>query len=237
MQDFETGTHSDNIKLIGDRGNVRTTFLRKLYSLIAIQFAFATLVQYFSINNDDFAAWVSKNWGYALANGVQLVLVLISVYFFRNFFRKAPINVIIYAYFTILLCYMIVYFTRGQIWLMATSSLCILCVALFSYALTSRTDLTFIGGTIYVLGAGLVTYGLFLIATDVQFFTIVCLVLGIIILGFYLIYDTRYLIVGQSFSSEMEDPFIGSIVLYIDLFLIVFRVIALLGKVFKTNRY
>lgn len=136
-----------------------------------------------------------------------------------------------------MLAYCIAYSSGSALSYMATTSLTVLSLALFSYALTTRLDLTFLGGTIYVLGAGLASYGIFLIGSDILFFDLIWVTLLIVTLGFYLIYDTRFLIVGQSLNSDNEDPFISSIIVYLDVVFLVFRILENLGKVFKRSRY
>jgi len=237
MNDYEQGRETESQKFIGERPNVRSVFLRKLYFLVAVQFFLATIVQYFAGDFESFRTFLNDQWIIALVAGCLLALLILLVYFLRSTFRRTPLNVITYVIFVLVLVYTIAYFSAGDLSYMVTTSLTILSLSLFAYALTTRLDLTFLGGTIYVLGAGLASYGIFLIGTDMPFFTLVWVTLLMVTLGFYLIYDTRFLIVGQSLNSDNEDPFISSIIIYLDIVFLVFRLLENLGKVFKRNRY
>ncbi len=58
----------------------------------------------------------------------------------------------------------------------------------------------------------------------------------LVFVGFYLIYDTRYLTVGTSLNSEQEDPLVASQVVYLDFVLNVLRLVEVGGKIFLKTR-
>lgn len=225
-------------KFLDERTTTRIVFLRKLYALLALQWVIVFLSIRIVGYHEDAATWISKNTVLNIVLSVLLVVLAVVVYFRRRNFRKVPLNVLAYVLFTGLLAYTLISWAdTGKIVLLFSVSVLVLCIALLFYALTTRLDLTFLGGTIYILGAALFSYLGFLIATDVVFFNLILLSLLIVVLGFYLIYDTRFIIVGQSLNSPMEDAFVGSIVIYLDMLFIGFRLIESLGKVFKRNRF
>lgn len=228
----------DGNKFLDERTTARIVFLRKLYALLALQYTIVLLTLRFVANDKDAINWIKAQTPLAIGLGVFQLLLAIVVYFKRRVFRRTPLNILIYVVFTALLAYNLTYLSDArQILALFVTSVLALTIALLFYALTTRLDLNFLGGTIYVLGSALFSYLGFLIATNVEFFNLIILSLAIVVLGFYLIYDTRFIIVGQSLSSQMEDPFVGSIVIYLDIFFIGFRLIESLGKIFKRNRF
>jgi len=240
----------DSNKFLDERTTSRIVFLRKLYALLAFQYVVATVALRFitwedaqTLKADGTAeesiyTWIKTNNGLGIGLGVALIVVAVVVYFKRSWFRKTPINAIVYIVFTLLLAYTLVFLSDAKrILALFVVSVLVLCISLLFYALTTRLDLTFLGGTIYIIGSALFSYLAFLIVTDVAFFNLILLGLGIVVIGFYLIYDTKFLIVGQSSSSQTEDAFVGSIVIYLDVIFIGFRLIESFGKLFKRNRF
>lgn len=228
----------DSNKFLDERTTSRIIFLRKLYALLAVQFAVALLTLNFVLNDEDSYDWVQSHKGLGIGFCIFQLVLAVIIYFKRSAFRRLPLNVLVYILFTALLAYNVVFLSDSRrVVTMFIASILVLCISLLFYALTTRLDLTFLGGTIYILGSALFSYLGLLITTDVEFFVLIFLAMGIVILGFYLIYDTKFIIVGQSLSSQMEDPFVGSIVIYLDMFFIAFRLVESLGKLFKRNRF
>jgi len=238
MNDNIVDNLPDSTKFLDERTTARIVFLRKLYGLLALQFLIGFLVITRVGENSDAQTWVTSRTGLAIGFTVTQVLVAIIVYFARKSFRRAPLNVFVYIVFTGFLAYNLTYWAdANQIIQIFVASIFILSISLMIYALTTRLDLTFLGGTIYILGSALFSYLGALITTDLAFFVLILTALTIVVIGFYLIYDARFIIVGQSLSSQMEDPFVGSIVIYLDMFFIGFRLIESLGKLFKRSRF
>jgi len=228
----------DSTKFLDERTTARIVFLRKLYGLLALQYIVSFLVLTRIQDNEDAKAWIKAKNGLAIGFTVGQVLIAILVYFARKSFRKTPLNGFIYLVFTGLLAYNLTYYAdASKVTQIFVASIFVLSISLMIYALTTRLDLTFLGGTIYILGSALFSYLGALITTDLAFFVLILTTLAIIVIGFYLIYDTRFIIVGQSLSSQMEDPFVGSIVIYLDMFFLAFRLIESLGKLFKRSRF
>jgi len=228
----------DSTKFLDERTTARIVFLRKLYGLLALQYIISFLTLTRVTDNPDAQAWVASKNGLAIGFTITQALVAIVVYFARKSFRTLPLNILIYTVFTGFLAYNITYWAdSNKVTQIFVASIFVLSISLMIYALTTRLDLTFLGGTIYILGSALFSYLGALITTDLAFFVLILTTLAIVVIGFYLIYDTRFIIVGQSLSSQMEDPFVGSIVIYLDMFFIGFRLIESLGKLFKRSRF
>jgi FtsH-binding integral membrane protein len=62
-------------------------------------------------------------------------------------------------------------------------------VALTLYAVTTKTDFTMMGATFFILGMALMLFGIFLSFYSNKLMNIIYCVFGIILYGFYLVYD------------------------------------------------
>lgn len=239
MQEIDN-TGLEGLKFYGERSYNRNIFMRKVFALLTTQLLFAFIFVALVNAYVSFDSWVGTYYEVTIGTAVLQALLMFLVYIRRPFFRGAPMNVFLYCLFTMAFSWNLVYIEAlddtPQILMIVTHAI-LTNFALLIYAFTTRKDLNYLGGTIYIIGSGLVGYELFLIASDIPFMNLVLITLGVIVYGFYLIYGTQYLIVGQSTSAEMEDPIVGSIIVYDDLILIGFRVIEALSRVFKKQRY
>jgi FtsH-binding integral membrane protein len=227
-------------KFFGDRSSYRIIFLRKVYALLTFQLLVGLSYVAAAFESVQYHNWLLQYWQVAIAQGVVAVLLLLIVFFSRSSFRKRPVDVLTYLLFTQAVGHVLAYLaasTGNQILIMVVSLAVLLTFSLLIYALTTKFDLTYLGGTIYVIGSALFGFEIFLIASDLAFSQMIYVALAVIIFGFYLIYDTQFIIVGQSLNAEMENAFVGSIVVYMDVILIFFRLIQLLGRLFKKNRH
>jgi FtsH-binding integral membrane protein len=230
----------DTSKFLGDRSSHRIIFLRKTYSILTIQLIVGLIFVSWAMNSNSYQNFLQKNYGLFIFTAIVEVLLLFWVFFARSSFRKAPTDVVTFLIFTLAQAYNLAYITAvsgDQIILMITALSALLTFSLLIYALTTKFDLTYLGGTIYVLGSALFGFEIFLIASDLAFTRMIYVALAIIVFGFYLIYDTQFLMIGSSLNSEVENAFVGAIVVYVDVILIFFRLVQLLGRLFKKSRH
>lgn len=230
----------EGLKFYGERTYARNIFLRKVFAILTSQLAFAFVAVALVNAYVSFDSWVETYYEITIATAVLQAFLMFLVYIRRPLFRGTPANVFLFIIFTFLLSWNLVYIesldSTPQV-LMIVSHAILTNFALMIYAFTTKKDLSYLGATIYILGSALVGYELFLIASDIPFMNLAVIALGVVVYGFYLISGTQYLIVGQSSSAEMEDPVVGSVIVYDDILLIAFRLIESLSRVFKKHRY
>ena len=101
-------------------------------------------------------------------------------------------------------------------------------VALTLYAITTKTDFTVYGGLMYLLGMGLLLFGIFAFFTDNKIINIIICLISVVILGIYLIYDTQLIIGNRKHSLEIDDYIIGALMLYVDIITLFMELIELL---------
>ena len=239
MNELESSAFETS-KFFGDKNSFRIIFLRKLYSLLTIQLLYCLIWVSWTILDKTFQNFVLKNRSISLAAIIIQAIILLVVFFGRSMFRKFPVDFLVYFIFTQLLAYNLVYITaltKDPIIIMVISLGSLLTFSLFLYSLTTKFDLTYLGGAIYVSGSALFGFEIFLIASDLEFIKMTYVVLAMITFGFYLIYDTQFIIMGKSLNCEIEDAFVGAVVVYMDVILVFFRVIQLLARLLKNSRH
>lgn len=102
-------------------------------------------------------------------------------------------------------------------------------VGLTIYAMTTKTDFTFCGGMMFVVGAAFVMFGLFSVFLGPTARMIYCL-FGVILFGIYLIIDTQMIVGNKRYHMDKEDYILGAIMLYLDIINIFLYILQLLSS-------
>jgi FtsH-binding integral membrane protein len=122
--------------------------------------------------------------------GIALTCVLFCV---RGIAKKVPHNYLLTAAFTFCEAYVVAFCVASvndpMIVVTAAFMTAGIVVGLTIYAMTTKTDFTFCGGTLFVVGAAFIMFGLFSFMFGSTFRLVYC-TLGVILFGIYLIVDT-----------------------------------------------
>ena len=65
------------------------------------------------------------------------------------------------------------------------------------YALTTKTDFTMMGASLFIFGMALLLFGMFLALFHNRLLHILYCVFGVVLYGFYLVYDIQLLVGGK----------------------------------------
>jgi len=136
--------------------------------------------------------------------------------------RKVPTNYYLLLAFTICEAYTVGFVCAtvkdGFIVLTAAVMTAAIAIALTLYAVFTKTDFTACGGIITVLGAAFMIFSLFSFLFGPTMRIIYC-VLGVIIFGIYLVFDTQFIIGGKNrkYTISKEDYILGAMMLYLDI--------------------
>mmetsp|Transcript_12541 Transcript_12541/g.9108 ORF Transcript_12541/g.9108 Transcript_12541/m.9108 type:complete len:150 (+) Transcript_12541:364-813(+) len=139
---------------------------------------------------------------------------------FKSVGRSVPLNYILLFVFTACEAYSVMYICAaiGDGSLVATAAFLTagIVLALTIYAVTTKRDFTLCGGFIAIMSAA------FLMVVIVGFFfgpsfhLFIC-VLGVIIFGLYLVYDTQSICGGRNEEIKTDDYIIAAMTLYLDI--------------------
>jgi hypothetical protein len=232
----------DNYKDFSDVSNekikdisieIRLGFIRKVYGILSSQLLLTSILS--------FIAMVSKSYQNFLLNHLGLIyffLFLIIVISFiiqccSNLMQSVPQNYIILFLFTFAESYVISFicaFSNHKLVFMAAFMTFVMCLSLTLYAINTKSDFTTKGGLLFILCAGLILFSIFGLFTNNKFFHILISTMGVILFGFYLIYDTQLIIGNKSELIEMDDYILGAFQLYLDIINIFLYLLDLLNS-------
>jgi FtsH-binding integral membrane protein len=238
--DFELGlSDSFNEKLNRIAQEVRLGFIRKVYGILAAQLAITVLFCLLSINSSSFLKFqIANTWLFILCLILSIALPIVIVCF-ESAMRNVPNNYIILGAFTVCESYIVSFIcavSNPQLVLMAAIMTTAMVVALTAYAFTTKTDFTMQGGALFIFGCGFIMLCLFGLFTNNKLFHILLCVVGIILYGLYLVYDTQ-LIIGQKANMiETDDYILGAFILYTDIIYLFLRILELLELLNGNNR-
>ena len=104
-------------------------------------------------------------------------------------------------------------------------------IALTVYALTTKTDMTFYGGALYILSVAMtmiiVTFSLF---SPASLYNPIWCALAVIFYGFFLIYDTQLIAGRGHYKLSVDDYIIGALIIYLDIIMLFLELLKLFGR-------
>ena len=163
-----------------------------------------------------------KHFWLALVASVLALVISCVLSCVPSVARSVPTNYILLFAFTILEAYSVAYTCAtvkdSMVVLAAAMMTAAVVVGLTLYAVFTPTDFTKCGGTMTVIGCAFMVFSLFSFLFGPTMRLIYC-VLGVIVFGMYLIFDTQYIVGGErrQYSISKEDYIMGAMILYIDI--------------------
>jgi len=218
----------------------RIKFLRKLYFLLFLQLlvcGICTITVYFvkELQED-----LNQTPTYLLMIPLFLVFVMLMLIFFqRKFVSKIPLNILAFIVFTCFLAFSFAWITALDstlLILMFLISACSIAFSLMIYTLTTKTELTYQGACLFVLGAIFIVFQIFILFTQANINYLICGLILNIVWGFYLIYDTQTSVSGSNYDWAKDDPYSGAVLIYIDIFILVLRLCELVRQLIIRER-
>ena len=214
-------------------------YLRQLYSFFALTLIIAVLWTNWCLRNTKLGTWVTTYWGLALAAAI-IALIILLICLFAPFARQSPINLVLWALFTITFAYAVSYLCvkdkSGLCWY----TLCLLAaiaVAFAIYSFFSQNYLQSLSAMLFIILAALLVMVLFIVFTNISFLGMIFCTLGAIIFGFYLNYDIRKMVRGNIYRNLKEDAPTGSVRLWGEVGLVFCRICEMLSGIFTKSGY
>jgi protein lifeguard len=198
-----------NSRLIDDKvQSLRIPYLRKLYFMLFLQWLIVGIITFCAWYFADFKSFLaSYKWIGAITGSVAIGISLFVLYA-RRPASRFPLNWIFYLLFTAALALTFAWFVaigNSDVALMVFISAGAVSLSLFIYALTTKTELSYQGPSLFVLGAILLVFQIFLIFTDIRFDHMIFITMGEIVWSFYLIYDTQTIVSGAKYDWSKDD--------------------------------
>ena len=231
FKSFDTEERLKDINL-----SIRLGFIRKVYGILSIQLLITTILCLIAMISKSYQSFLINNISLAYLMIFFTIILPIIIICCPDTMSKVPMNYIILLLFTIAESYLVSFicaFSNPKIVFMAAFMTFAMVISLTIYAITTSTDMTLNGSILFIGCCSLFLFSFFLIFTNNKLLHIIFCIAGIIILGFYLIYDTQLIIGNKSYCVEMDDYILGSFMLYTDivsLFLYILQLLQLLNS-------
>lgn len=214
--------------------STRLGFIRKVMCILACQLTFTAVGVVYSVAfADSLLHFLSRNiyllW---VAIGVQLVC-LFTLCCVRSIARSVPTNYILLSLFTVAMTVIVMAITsqyNGETVLIAAVLTAMATLGLMFYAMTTKTDFTLCGGIIWALVMISITCIILSIFIRNRTFQIFLSGLAIIIVSFYIIFDTQLIIGNQENKLQIDDYIFAAMMLYLDIIRLFLEILKILGK-------
>lgn len=233
-------TEQDYGKLLVPQVHPRIKFLRKLYLLLFLQLfasGICTLCVYFV---EDLQEDLYQTPTYLILIPLFLLIaVLLLIFFQRKFISKRPLNILVYIAFSAFLAFSFAWVTALDstlLIIMCMASSCTMAFSLLIYTCTTKTELTYQGACLFVLGAVFIVFQVFILFTQMNMNYLICGLVINIVWGFYLIYDTQTNVSGSNYDWAKDDPFSGAVLIYMDIFILLLRLCELVRQLIIRER-
>ncbi|CAD8166842.1 unnamed protein product [Paramecium octaurelia] len=212
-------------------GDAQKNFAKKVFSIVGIQLLFTSAVTYGAMSNKFFDELCEYLYIPALIGSIVTGL---WIYLSPSSARKYPKNYILLSVFTLCeaIALAITCSAIGdpeiifQAFIITTG----IVIALATYAMTTKNDLSYHGAAVFLLSFGCLMAGLVYFIFSSSFAYQIYLIGGAICLGLYLVYDIQLIIGDKQLRLTVDDYILGSIMIYTDIIKIFIRVVKILMK-------
>lgn len=211
---------------------LRVNFVRKVFSITAVQLIITTIFTYFSVYNNSFFRFQAVHTGLSGLAAFVLIATSLALGFSQTLSRKVPTNYVLLGLFTLSESYL-VSFIAGQydpeLVLMALFLTATVVTSLAIYALSTKTEVTYFGGLIGLISIGL--FAGFFLSWFIRLHFLHCLMFAgsCVISGLYLIYDIKLIMGKDALKLTLDDYIKGAMHLYIDIIRIFLKILELLA--------
>ena len=212
---------------------VRIGFIRKVYGILSFQLLFTVIMCIISCTSRSFALFQINNVALLWLSIIGSIIVSLCIICVKSLARTTPTNYILLGLFTFFESYLVSAIcstSDPKIVLMAAAMTCTVVLALTIYACTTKTDFTLMGGMLFVLGCVLFLFGIFAMFSQNKIVHIIYSCLGVILFGFYLIYDTQLIVGQKSNELDIDDYILGAFMLYTDIISLFLHILSLLKE-------
>ena len=215
---------------------VRLGFIRKVYIILSAQLITTFLFVLIAFLSPEFREFQQKTLWLMIVCMVLTIVLTYALGCYRSVARSVPLNYILLAIFTLAESYLVSFIAskyEPETVLIAAGLTCAITVGLTLYAIFTKTDFTTCGGILVVCVIALLIGSIIAIFIKSKILNLILAVLGTIIFGIYLVFDTQ-LVIGQNKNAYSIDDYIfAAMNLYIDIiqiFLYMLRIVAAVNE-------
>ncbi|CAD8068895.1 unnamed protein product [Paramecium primaurelia] len=212
-------------------GDAQKNFAKKVFSIVGFQLMATSLVAYGAMSFKFIETLCEILYIPAV---IATIVTGIWLYLSKSSARKFPLNYILLSIFTlgeaIALAITCAQISDPELIFQAFLITTGIVVALATYAMTTKNDLSYHGAAIFLFSFGCCIAGITYFIFRSSFAYQIYLIGGAIMLGFYLVYDIQLIIGDKQLRLTVDDYILGSIMIYTDIIKIFIRVLKILLK-------
>jgi FtsH-binding integral membrane protein len=233
QKDYYNNDFEMNLNPVNDymQREIRLGFIKKVYGILSTQLLITTLFTLLSMTSTQFSKFQMEHIGIVIFCLILTLILPCVIVCFQSTMRKTPNNYIILGTFTLAESYIVSFICslyNPRVVLMAAFMTFALVASLTIYAMTTKTDFTTQGGLLFVLGCGLFMFSMFAMFTSNKLVHIILCVVGIVLFGLYLLYDTQLILGNKENVLEIDDYILASFMLYTDIIYLFLRILELI---------
>lgn len=226
----------DNGENIDDqiKKEIRMGFIRKVYGIIFFQVLLTCATVITSIFYIPLATFLIQNENLVVVCSlIALVINIIIVCNCCKLSTKVPINYILLFMFTIceslIVSFICQFYERESVFRIALITFALV-LSISLYACFTKTDFTFCGYFLAIIGMSLFILSIIIIFFHSPILDTITNGCECILFCFYLIYDTQ-LVIGNKENMIKEDDYInGALQIYVDIIVLFIKLLKLFGK-------
>lgn len=211
--------------------NTRLAFIRKVYSILAVQLIVTAIMIYGSVKIENYEEFIHEYFWVFIPVIIVNLITLYCLVYSKTCSRKVPLNYILLTIFTLTFGFMTTATTavaEEENVLTAAVMTCAMVVGLTLYAVTTKTDITMCGGLLFMIGMAFVGAMFVSVFIGSEPLVIGLSVLGVLIFGLYIVYDTQLIVGGRQYQLEIDDYILGAMMLYMDIIELFLQILRLL---------
>ena len=183
----------DPVNLLEDPDD-RIGFIRKVYGILSAQLLVTACISLIPTLNPQARLWIGQNEAVIWTMFAVSIVTQCALLCFLNLARTVPYNYMLLFLFTGSEAYIVAFISSqypADVVCQAAFMTAAVVIALTIYALRTKTDFSVYGGCLYILAAVMFICSLALIfLPQNHWLTVLYSALGVILFGFYLIFDT-----------------------------------------------
>lgn len=216
--------------------DVRLGFIRKVYLILATQLTVTAAIIGIGLASEAYRQFMLHHvWTIFVALALNIVCIY-AIYCTNTCGRQVPYNYICASIFTVTEAYIFSSFTSfldPEIVFIAAVLTAAMTISLTIYAMTTKTDVTYCGGFLFMLCIMLIVGGILSYCFNSKVFAVGLSIVTIMIFGLYVIYDTQLIMGDRKRKLSTDDYIIAATSLYIDIMRIFLEVLKILAATQK----
>ncbi|EAR84136.1 transmembrane protein, putative (macronuclear) [Tetrahymena thermophila SB210] len=212
----------------------RVTYLRKLYLAVFFQILVTTFFTHQAEYSVNYRSWVLNTTGFTFVFCLIVTIVLsLGAFLQKSQLSRPIVNYVSYILYTLAFGVLFSYFDAkySSNFHHTFVVLAYLTFGLFLHALLCFGIITFQNASIFIIGSVLLVTLKMEIFTQIGMQTIYVLSTLAILFGYYVIWENETVISGAKTEWSREDPVVGSIAFFLNLFTLFLRLANMISKI------